>query len=100
MTPDLISLLIQIPIVAAFIWYSLEMNKRNNEALKESQQRFLAALDRREESFEKRNQGVINAMSELTKILSNHDLETKKAIATMDERTKTRVTRRKRTTDE
>ena len=56
-----LNLLIQIPLVGAFIWYSLEMAKR----IGESQQRFMEALDKRDEAYEKRNNAVIASMDKL-----------------------------------
>lgn len=88
MTPDLISLLIQIPIVGIFIWYSLETNKRNSESqqkfillLQDQHQKFLEALDKRDAAFENRNKAVLS-------ILIDHDKKTDAAIATMYERTR------------
>jgi hypothetical protein len=51
-----INLLIQIPIVGVFIWYSLVIQKA-----------FMEALDRRDQAFEKRNAAVIEAIQELNK---------------------------------
>lgn len=59
--PSWITLLIQVPLVGVFIWYSLEMNKRSTE----SQKTFLDALDKRDQSFEIRNKAVIEAIGSL-----------------------------------
>lgn len=56
-----ISLLIQVPLVGVFIWYSLEMSKR----MQENQMKFMDALDKRDDAFEKRNQAVISAINSL-----------------------------------
>ena len=56
-----VSLLIQVPLVGVFIWYSLEMSKRSTE----SQKTFLDALDRRDSAFEGRNKATIDAISNL-----------------------------------
>jgi hypothetical protein len=58
---DFVSLLVQIPLVGVFIWYSLEMNKRSNQTQKE----FMDALDKRDEAFDKRNAAVISAIEHL-----------------------------------
>lgn len=59
----------QIPVTAAFIWFSLEMQKRNAET-----------MDKRDMSFEKRNDSVVAAivahtsqLAELTKVIVSHD---------------------------
>ena len=59
--PSWITLLIQVPLVGVFIWYSLEMSKRSAE----SQRAFMDALDKRDASFEQRNTAVIKAIDNL-----------------------------------
>jgi len=59
--PSWMTLLIQVPLVGVFIWYSLEMSKRNGE----SQRAFMDALDKRDLSFELRNKAVIDAITNL-----------------------------------
>lgn len=56
-----VSLLIQVPLVGVFVWYSLNMNK----SMQESQQKFMEALDRRDAEFMKRNEAVIHAIDGL-----------------------------------
>ena len=56
-----VSLLIQVPLVGVFIWYSLEMAKRNAE----SQKAFMDSLDRRDTAFEGRNKATIEAIDNL-----------------------------------
>lgn len=58
MDPTLLQVLIQVPLVGAFILYSLEMNKRMVEA----QKAFMEALDKRETAFNERNQALIGAI--------------------------------------
>jgi hypothetical protein len=59
--PSWITLLIQVPLVGVFIWYSLEMSKRSAE----SQRAFMEALDKRDHAFEQRNTAVIQAINNL-----------------------------------
>ncbi len=56
-----LSLLIQVPLVGVFIWYSLEMNKRGNE----TQKTFMDALDKRDEAFDKRNNAIIQVIERM-----------------------------------
>lgn len=56
--PTWVTLLIQVPLVGVFIYYSLEMSKRAIA----SQSDFLAALDRRDASYEQRNRATIEAL--------------------------------------
>jgi len=62
MEPSWISLLIQVPLVGAFIWYSLEMNKRMAEA----QRMYMEALDKRDAEYDKRNSALINAINTMS----------------------------------
>lgn len=53
---DWTSLVAQIPLVVAFVWFSLEMQKRFSEA-----------LDRRDVEFEKRNAATCTSLDSLTR---------------------------------
>lgn len=59
--PSWVTLLIQVPLVGVFIWYSLEMAKRSAD----SQRAFMEALEKRDSSFESRNTAVIKAIDNL-----------------------------------
>lgn len=66
---DWTSLIAQAPIIAAFIWFSIEVQKRNSEA-----------QDRRDVAYEKRNEALVEAINanaaqtmELTRQLIQHD---------------------------
>lgn len=58
MSETWIAILGQIPFVAVFIWYSLEVGKQARQA----QDRFLEALDKRDDAFERRNEKLVTAM--------------------------------------
>lgn len=65
-----VSLLIQIPLVGAFIWYSLKLSEQNKqsherhlEQNQELQNRFFDALDRRDMAFEQRTKALIETMN-------------------------------------
>ena len=92
-TPSWITLLIQVPLVGVFIWYSLEMAKRSAAA----QDKFLAALDKRDEQFtarnkalietmERNNQAVCSAISAIGEMLKDHDQHTREYIASQPKR--------------
>lgn len=54
-----VSILGQIPFVAVFVWFALETGKQNQQ----SQTRFLEALDKRDESFERRTTALVETMN-------------------------------------
>ncbi|HPL81259.1 MAG TPA: hypothetical protein PLU23_02035 [Anaerolineaceae bacterium] len=58
MTETWIAVLSQIPFVAVFVWYSLEVGKQARQA----QDRFLEALDKRDDAFERRTEKMVTAM--------------------------------------
>ena len=68
--PSWITLLIQVPLVGVFIWYSLEMSKRSAE----TQKAFMDALEKRDTAFENRNSAVIKAIDNLNTAIC-HQLE-------------------------
>lgn len=57
-----VTLLIQVPLVGVFIWYSLEMDKRG----KDSQRLYMEALDKRDAEYDKRNSALINAINSMS----------------------------------
>lgn len=59
--PSWLTLLIQVPLVGVFIWYSLEMAKKNTE----SQKAFMDSLEKRDMAFEMRNKSTIEAIGNL-----------------------------------
>ncbi len=58
MSETWVAILSQIPFVAVFIWYSLEVGKQARQA----QDRFMEALDKRDDAFERRNEKMVTAM--------------------------------------
>lgn len=58
MADQWVTLLIQVPLVGVFVWYSLRMA----EYQKESQREFLCALDKRDTAFENRTAALIEKM--------------------------------------
>lgn len=72
MSPELINILIQLPIVAVFVWYSDRKDKQFQAFLAEQRKEYVAALER------------------LTHTLDEHDDKTDRAIARMEERTRPR----------
>jgi len=61
-----ISLLIQVPLLGIFIWYSVYMWKLSAAA----QEKFMTALDKRDLEFEKRNDKVCANLEKLTESIS------------------------------
>ena len=59
---DWTALVTQAPMIAAFIWFALEMNKRSQD----QQRAFIEALDRRDQAYEKRNEAICDALEKQT----------------------------------
>ena len=77
---DWTALVGQIPLVAAFIWFSLEQQKR-----------FDAALDRRDEAFDKRNDKICEALDSLTSNFMAHDDRVREFFGRNDRRNEPRA---------
>lgn len=58
MSETWIAILGQIPFVAVFVWYSLEVGKQARQA----QDRFLEALDKHDIAFENRTEKIVNSI--------------------------------------
>lgn len=69
MDANLLNLLVQIPIVGIFVWFALEMAKRQEKI----QASFLTALDKRDEAFEMRNRAVCIQLDAMLNFLQSHD---------------------------
>jgi uncharacterized coiled-coil protein SlyX len=93
--PNWVTLLIQVPLVGVFIWYSLEMAKRSSE----SQKAFMESLEKRDTAFEIRNSAVIHAidnlnaaiciqLKELDKNHEDHDRYVRDKLSTRSSRSK------------
>ena len=72
------SLIIQIPLVAAFIWYSLQ------------------AQDRYQSSMDKRDEAYLRALSRISDQVDKHDIEFRDAVSRMEERTRPRQQKEER----
>lgn len=60
--PSWVTLLIQVPLVGVFIYYSMM-----------TQNKFLEALDKRDEAFQKRNQDIVAEIKALNASQERHD---------------------------
>ena len=60
-------LLIQVPLVGVFIWYSL----RTMTTIQQMQKDFSTALDRRDELYEARNQALVTAINNLAERIAD-----------------------------
>jgi ribosome recycling factor len=79
MPTELIQILVQIPIVGVFIWYSDRINKQFQEFLKE--QRIADREILRQ---------LLTEIKELRHDHEEHDKRVERAVLTMEERTKAR----------
>ncbi len=88
MPPDVWNLLIQIPIVVAFIYYTQYMNKQFMEYLREQRDAERAAIDQRRDADREIQRDMISAIGKLEESINSHDERMGKAILLMDERTR------------
>jgi hypothetical protein len=88
-----LSLLVQVPLVGAFILYSLEMVKRANE----SQKLYMDALDRRDVEYDKRNGALINAINAMSTSIISEVRESAKCQNEHDEFVRENIARRSTT---
>jgi hypothetical protein len=79
MSESFISLLTQIPLVAAFIWYSLKL-----------QERYQTSMDKRDAQIELRDKTYLSALAAISSSMQAHDMKTDMAINRMEERTRPR----------
>lgn len=87
MSPETIQqILIQLPIVAVFIYYTQYMNKQFQDFLKAQREEDRKILDR-----------LATLIDSLDRSLDDHDKKTDRAIARMEERTRPRPAKKTET---
>lgn len=94
MNPELIGLLSQIPLVGIFIWFVLEWTKRtsaNQDKRDEQMRKFLEEQRSQDREILSR---LIGQLDCIVSLLEKHDTKTDVAVAKMEERTKTRRSRK------
>ena len=69
---DWTALVTQIPLVAAFIWYALEMQKRGQEQM----QAFLETLEKQNQQYEVRNRALVEVIDKLALKISEMNAQT------------------------
>jgi len=77
MDGSLVNVLIQVPLVGAFIWYTLKLNQQNQDAQAKRDSAYLAIL------------------AQISSVLAEHDRKFDNAVAIMQERTAAKQQRRR-----
>ena len=88
-----IALLVQVPLVGVFIWYSLQIAKRTED----TQRMFIEALDKRDLAYTERNKAVVDIIGNvnsaiiaelkaLRQLMADHDLEMRDRLAISKQR--------------
>lgn len=67
------SILLQIPLVAAFIWYSIQMQKSYQDNVTKIQDRNQASMDKRDEAY-------LNTLGKISERLEQNTRALEKAI--------------------
>jgi hypothetical protein len=86
---------IQVPIVAAFIWYVLEMDKRNASYSKERDEQWRSFLADERRAFTESLNAIASTVKALADRMESHDERTKEAIIEMETTVGLRVQRGK-----
>lgn len=87
MTPEIANLLIQIPIVAAFIWFVLTWSQRNQQAMDKHDQEMRAYWGAQREYDRAVLEKLTASVEKLCEMVEAHDAKMDKAIVRMEERT-------------
>jgi hypothetical protein len=73
MPTELLNLLVQLPLVAAFVWYSERMNNRAQDKLEQMTLQFMVFLKEERNIRETQFDRVGLALSELKEEVQRHD---------------------------
>ena len=87
---DWLTILVQIPIVAAFIWFVLEMDKRQKAYMEKREKSWQDFLSTERQASEANLTKVANRLDALGEVIEKHDSKLELAITRMEERTRTR----------
>ncbi|CAK0770264.1 conserved hypothetical protein [Gammaproteobacteria bacterium] len=87
-----------VPFIAVFVWFALELNKRQIA----QSEAFMAALDKRDNEYEQRNMALVTAITKLseqisgqTERLCTHDEVTRATLAQLIPAAKEPTTQRR-----
>lgn len=95
MPPEIWNLLVQVPIVVAFIWYSQVMNKQFQDFLREQREEDQAIRVTQRTADREVMERMLSVLNTLEKDMDEHDKRTQRAITKMEERTRPRPNRSK-----
>lgn len=88
MTPELITLLAQVPLVGVFIWFVLEWSKRTQISMENRDEQMRDFLSEQRKQDRDVLSRLIGQMDQVTTLLESHDKKTDIAVAKMEERTR------------
>jgi signal transduction histidine kinase len=86
MPAEILSLLVQIPIVVAFIWYTQMMTKQFMDFLKEQREAERSAIDQRRDADREIQRDMIGAIEKVEESLNKHDANMTAQIRSLDDR--------------
>ena len=90
MPPEVLSLLVQIPIVVAFIWYTQMMSKQFMDFLEKQREAEREAIDQRRDADREIQRDMITAIEKVETCLTQHDANMTATMCAWDERWKKR----------
>jgi hypothetical protein len=86
MPAEVLSLLVQVPIVVAFIWYTQMMTKQFMDFLKEQREAERDAIDQRRNADREIQRDMIAAIEKVEESLNKHDINMTAQMRAWDER--------------
>lgn len=90
MSPELIALLSQVPLVGIFIWFVLEWSKRTQLSMEKRDEQMRDFLDAQRKQDREVLEKLTAQIDKTTTMLESHDKKTDNAITRMEERTRPR----------
>lgn len=80
-----INLLIQIPLVGIFVWFVLEMDKRNKVSIEKRDLRYEASQEKRDTQYMRSLNAVANTLVAMKKAYEEHDKRVDIVIEALDD---------------
>lgn len=90
MPAELLQLLLQIPLVGAFIWFVLEKDKRDKVAQEKRDEMLQKVLDMKSTAEREAMQKLVSQLGRMNQNFEEHDRFLRDAVSTMRERTRPR----------
>lgn len=74
------NLLVQIPLVGIFVWFVLELDKRNKTSMDKREEQYSRSIEKRDEQYIRSLTSITEVLNDLRNCFHEHDDRLKTAL--------------------